>query len=170
MKNVFKRLGRLDSVGIAIALILISLSIYQVLEAKQQSAQVTYAKLFIYEKQVAELEVSERPSEKARGLMGRSTLPVGKGMLFPVKPPRKVQIWMKDVNFAIDIVFIRNEKVVSVVPKVRPCLGQKDCPLYQPDFPVDAVIELPAGQARSLQLQVGTFISIKQATSRPKTS
>jgi hypothetical protein len=84
MKNVFKRLGRLDSVGIAIALILISLSIYQVLEAKQQSAQVTHAALFVGGKPVAELEVSERPSEKARGLMGRSTLPAGEGMLFPV--------------------------------------------------------------------------------------
>lgn len=172
MKNAFKWVRWLDSIGIAIAFILVSLSLYQVFEAKQRSAQVTHASLFVEGKQVAVLEVSEHHTEQARGLMGRSTLPVGKGMLFPVKPPRKVQVWMKDVNFALDIVFIRNEKVVSVVSEAKPCLGQKDCPLYQPNSLVDAVIELPAGQARSLQLQVGTPITWERIliTSLPRTS
>lgn len=172
MKNAFRRLRWLDSIGIALALILLSLSVYQVFEVKQQSAQIARAALFMGGKQVAVLEVSEHPSSQARGLMGRSTLPVGKGMLFPVNPPRKVQIWMKNVNFAIDIVFIRNIRVVSVIPSAPPCLGQADCPLYQPDSPVDTVIELPAGQAQVLQLQIGTPITVKpiREVSHPRMS
>lgn len=69
-------------------------------EVKQQQAQESPpAYLVMDSKQVAVLEVQSSFSEQARGLAGRSTLLEGEGMLFPISPPRKVKVWMKDVAF-----------------------------------------------------------------------
>ncbi len=162
MKSSLKQVTLLDWVGIAIAFILTGLSIYKVFEIKRQQAQESPpAYLVMDSKQVAVLEVQSSFSEQAKGLAGRSTLLEGEGMLFPISPPRKVKVWMKDVAFPIDIIFLRNNKIVSIVNNAPPCINTR-CQLYEPNTLVDAVIELPVGQAQKLHLHAGTAISIKQ--------
>ena len=162
MKSSLKQVTLLDWVGIAIAFILTGLSVYKVFEVKRQQAQESPpAYLVMDSKQVAVLEVQSSFSEQARGLAGSSTLPEGEGMLFPVSPPQKVKVWMKDVAFPIDIIFLRNDKIVSIVNNAPPCINIR-CQLYEPNTLVDAVIELRVGQAQKLQLRTGTTISIKQ--------
>lgn len=44
------------------------------------------------------LAVAGTEEQKSRGLRGVESLPRGRGMLFPVEPPRDVQLWMKRVK------------------------------------------------------------------------
>lgn len=110
--------------------------------------------------EVFELEVPRTPEQLALGLMYRPALPANRGMLFPFEPPRVVQFWMKNVPVAIDMVFIHEGEVVDIESNVPPCQVEI-CPVYGPSVPVDRVLELRAGRAEELGLEVGDRISVR---------
>uniref|UniRef100_UPI00201228D6 DUF192 domain-containing protein n=1 Tax=Argonema antarcticum TaxID=2942763 RepID=UPI00201228D6 len=58
------------------------------------------------------------------------------------------------VRVPLDIVFVRQGRVVAIAHFTPPCY-QQPCPIYKPPVPVDAVIELPAGMAGKLGLSIG---------------
>jgi uncharacterized protein len=107
------------------------------------------------------LETAVTDQEKKQGLKGRSSLPVNRGMLFTVNPDQEVQLWMAGVRFPLDMVFLHNEKVSTVLSDVPPCTtSPSDCPIYDSGGIVDSVIELAAGTAESLSLIEGSTIEI----------
>lgn len=81
---------------------------------------------------------------RIRGLLGRSELPAGEGLLI-----RTWSIHMFFMRFAIDAVFLdRDRRVVRIVENLRPwktasCRGARE------------VIELAAGEAAARGLSVG---------------
>jgi uncharacterized membrane protein (UPF0127 family) len=103
------------------------------------------------------LEVAQTPQEQAIGLMFRTELPDDRGMLFPIAPPRNVRFWMRNVQIALDMIFLREGIVQAIIPNVPPCFSDT-CPSYGPDFPVDGVIELKGGRAAQLGLKIGDRI------------
>ncbi len=105
------------------------------------------------------LEVASTPEQMARGLMFRTELPGDRGMLFPFEPPRRVNFWMKNTKIPLDMVFIRDNKVVNIVHQAQPCTADP-CRHYPSVVPVDRVIELPAGAAQSLSLDYGSPVSL----------
>ncbi|WP_448563762.1 DUF192 domain-containing protein [Trichothermofontia sp.] len=110
--------------------------------------------------EVIQLEVAKTAYEQAVGLMYRAELPPNHGMLFPFDPPRRVSFWMKNVHILLDMVFIKDGKVVAIAAEVPPCITL-ECPLYGPDQPVDQVLELRGGRAKELNLQVGDTINLQ---------
>ncbi|HIK18375.1 MAG TPA: DUF192 domain-containing protein [Leptolyngbyaceae cyanobacterium M33_DOE_097] len=118
------------------------------------SAQVEIAN------QVIELEVARTPAEQAMGLMYRESLPDNRGMLFIFNPPRPVGFWMKNVRFPLDMVFLRNQKIIQIASEVPPCEA-KPCPIYSPPGVVDQVIELRGGRAKELQLKQGDRVEVE---------
>lgn len=100
------------------------------------------------------------PTQK-RGLSGRESLPDGTGMAFLFSAPAKHAIWMKDMRFAIDIVWVRSGKIVDIAPNVQPP-ATPDEPLqtYLPRLESDTVIELPAGFAAEHGLKIGDPVEI----------
>lgn len=110
-----------------------------------------------------ELEVARTPAEQERGLAYRRDL-TGKGMLFPVHPPNTVAVWMKNVEVPLDIAFVRQARIVAIAFNAPPC-RTLPCPTYSSPVPVDAVIELPAGEAEKLNLFPGATIAIRSGAS-----
>lgn len=110
--------------------------------------------------EVIQLEVARTAYEQAMGLMYRAELPDNHGMLFPFDPPRMVNFWMKNVLIPLDMVFLKDGKVVAIAANVPPCTVI-DCPLYGPKQPVDQVLELRGGRAEELNLQVGDTIDLR---------
>lgn len=110
--------------------------------------------------EVIQLEVAKTAYEQAMGLMYRVDLPANRGMLFPFDPPRRVSFWMKNVQIPLDMVFIKNGKVVAIAANVPPCTVL-ECPLYGPPQLVDQVLELQGGRAAELNLKVGDTIDFK---------
>ncbi|MDX2243285.1 MAG: DUF192 domain-containing protein [Leptolyngbyaceae cyanobacterium bins.302] len=111
--------------------------------------------------QVIQLEVAKTPEQQAMGLMFRSELEPNRGMLFPFNPPRPVTFWMKNVLIDLDMVFLRNGKVVAIASNVPPCKADP-CPVYGPATAViDQVIELRGGRAKELGIKAGDRLTIQ---------
>src|SRR5574337_1763101 len=69
------------------------------------------------------VEVARTAREQARGLGGRASLPRGEGMLFPFDAIERRTFWMKGMLIPLDIVWIREGKVVTInanIPPPRP--------------------------------------------------
>jgi uncharacterized membrane protein (UPF0127 family) len=96
--------------------------------------------------------IADKPWSRMRGLLGRSSLPVGEGLL--IKPCGSVHMFF--MRFAIDVVFLDRElSVVGVVPELRPwrMAGRRGAKV---------TLELAAGEAArrgiapGMQLRLGS--------------
>ena len=109
-----------------------------------------------------DLEVAATRAEQSMGLMFRPELPDNRGMLFPFEQARIARFWMNNVPVALDMVFIKEGTVEAIANSAPPCTSKpEDCPLYGPDTPVDEVMELRAGRAKELGLEIGDEVIIE---------
>lgn len=105
---------------------------------------------------VISLEIAADDASRQKGLSGRDSLAADKGMLFVLDQSGRECFWMKDMRFAIDMVFIDNAKqIVQVTPNVTPQTYPKSFCADQTRY----VIELAAGQSNRLQLRTGQQLS-----------
>ena len=88
------------------------------------------------------LEVADDDRERAVGLMRRTSVPRGTGMVFLYDSPTRARFYMHDVRVPLRAVFVRAGRVVSSVV-MPPCEQQApaDCPTYGADGPYDTVVE-----------------------------
>lgn len=108
------------------------------------------------------LELAQTPIKIIQGLSGREQLGAD-GMLFVFKQPVRPQFWMKDMEFDLDLVWIKNLRVVEVTPQIpAPTVGVTPdrLPTYSSNQPVDMVLELKAGQAARWSVVVGAVLNI----------
>lgn len=105
--------------------------------------------------EAAELRVKvvSTPPETARGLGGVTSLPEDRGMLFLFGAPRKYSIWMKDMRFPLDVIWMdENKKIIDIAKDVRP----ESYPAYfMPHYPAQYVLEVNAGWANRHQIKIG---------------
>ena len=93
--------------------------------------------------------LAETPLARMRGLLGRSSLPAGEGLL--LRPAASIH--MAFMRFPIDAVFLDStDRVVKVVAELKPwrmagCRGAR------------AVLELPAGEASRRGLVPGMSLT-----------
>ena len=129
--------------GILIGAILI-LNIYQSPNSMTHEDREKRA-LTIGEKEL-QVEVAQTREQRIQGLSGRAALPEGKGMLFIFEEEGEQAIWMKDMHFPIDIVWINKKGTVvhiadTVTPETYPAT-------FTSPTPAKYVLEVPAGYAR----------------------
>lgn len=87
--------------------------------------------------------------------MHREKLDPGQGMLFVFEKEAVYPFWMKNMTFAIDILWIdANKKIVHVASRIPPC-REDPCPVYSPHVEARYVLEIPAGDAQKQGLVVG---------------
>lgn len=113
-------------------------------------------------------EIADTPDERAQGLSGRDFLRHDGGMLFLFLPPAggpEVQsFWMKEMKFPIDIIWIRDKKVIGVEENVSqplPDTPLSELPLYTSPGPVDMVFEVGAGVVARLNTKTGDKFSLR---------
>lgn|GEM_PF-249947 len=106
------------------------------------------------------LEVTRTPQEQALGLMFRPSLEDDRGMLFEFSPARPVSFWMKNVVISLDMLFVRDGKLIAIAAEVPPCTSIP-CPTYGPAEAIDQVIELRGGRAAELNLQPGDPVVVE---------
>ncbi len=105
------------------------------------------------------LEVAQTPEEQASGLMYRTSLADDRGMLFPFNPAQKVGFWMKNVPIPLDIIFLRDGKVVNIAADSPSC-NREPCPVYFSAGVIDQVLELRGGRAAELGIKLGDSLPI----------
>jgi len=104
-------------------------------------------------------ELTRTRAEMARGLGGRDSLAWDHGMLFQYARPDFLAFWMKDMRFAIDIVWIREGRVVDVSHQV-PFDPRGPGPTVRPRELADTVLEVPAGYAQAQGWRPGDRVEI----------
>jgi uncharacterized protein len=91
------------------------------------------------------LLLAKTEKDRETGLSLKKSLPQDIGMLFMFDKKDYYSFWMKNMKFPIDIIFIRNNKIVTVYSKVKPPINNKELAIYQPNEPVDTVLEINSG-------------------------
>jgi uncharacterized protein len=105
------------------------------------------------------LEVASSEIEKYKGLRHRKALPEDRGMLFVFSPPQNVIFTMEDVLIPLDIIYIKNGKVLATSENALPCKS-KYCTGYTSGSAVDYALEINAGLAKNLGLNRGENLKI----------
>lgn len=110
------------------------------------------------------VEIADSRAEQEKGLGQRDDLAWGTGMYFTYARPGFYGFWMKDMRFSIDIVFLREGRIVDLYPQVPFEVGGNG-PTIRPRSLVDAVLEVPAGYAAANGWQVGDRVRFERASS-----
>jgi uncharacterized membrane protein (UPF0127 family) len=90
------------------------------------------------------LEVAADPAARARGLMGRTEVPGGTGMVFLYPRDVAEAYWMKNTLVPLSIAFVAADGRVVSVAEMTPCTADP-CPSYPPAGRYRYAVELPAG-------------------------
>src|SRR5690606_38973881 len=114
------------------------------------------------------LEVAADPVSRTRGLGGRDGLAAGTVMALAFPQPVTVAIWMKDMRFDLDVVWVRGDRVVDLyeeMPAPEPGTPDNELPVYVGQAPADVVLELAGGTARALRLTVVSTRAVDRSAS-----
>lgn len=111
-------------------------------------------------------EVARREDQRARGLMQRSAVPEGTGMVFLY--PRRVSesYWMKGTLVPLSIAYVDGDRVVSTA-EMTPC-RRDPCPDYPAAGPYTMAVEARAGFFPDHGVRPGTRVSVTGATQPPQ--
>ena len=103
-----------------------------------------------------EVWIADNAARQEQGLMFVRDLPAGQGMIFPLKKPRKMRMWMKNTYIELDIVFIGEKGAIDkIIEHAKPL----DLTTLESDKDVTAVLELKGGVAADLGLKVGDRVN-----------
>jgi len=113
------------------------------------------------------VEVAETEQAKALGLMFRTEVPAGTGMLFPYNRAQEITMWMRNTYVSLDMIFIKGDGTVHhIVENAEPMSED----VISSNGRVTTVLELAAGQARRYGIRPGDrveFRTFSQVTKRP---
>lgn len=107
------------------------------------------------------VELAETADEQRQGLSFRNGLASSEGMLFVYPVAEKQFFWMYGMKFPIDIVFLKDNKIISLASSVPPPTRTSGIPwVIRSAGDADMVLELPAGQAGELELLPGATVKL----------
>ena len=114
---------------------------------------------------VLEVQIADTDPRRARGLMFQEQLPLDEGMLLVFDDVNKRSIWMLNMQFPLDVIWIDdNSKVVFIEKNVPPCktaLETVTCPSYKGGSK-DAkyVLEVTAGFVEEFKITTESTLEI----------
>jgi uncharacterized protein len=112
------------------------------------------------------LEVAATPAARERGLMGRTRVPAGTGMVFLFPADTTSPFWMKDTLVPLSIAFVAVDGRVVGVWEMAPCAADP-CPVYGPDRPYRYAVELPAGAFAAAGVAAGSRVTPRDPEQLP---
>lgn len=101
------------------------------------------------------VEVARTEQEQVRGLMFRTVVAQGSGMLFPFGEARTASFWMKNTLVPLDMLFIRADGTIArIAARTKP----ETFDLVSSGEPVIAVLELAGGVAAKQRIAAGDHV------------
>lgn len=99
---------------------------------------------------------------RERGLSGRPTLPDDQGMAFGFATPGRYCVWMKDMKFSLDVVWLnQDQKIIKIMRQVSPnTYPTSFCPSSNAQY----ILELAGGVANQVHLKVGQKLNLDATT------
>lgn len=95
------------------------------------------------------------------GLSEKKSIPENSGMLFEFDNYEFLTFWMKDMKFPIDILFIKDNKIVTIYNNVQnPKSLSENLTLYKPTEVANKVLEINSGLSEKYNIKVGDIVVI----------
>lgn len=108
--------------------------------------------------QIIEVEIANDYKARKKGLMGRTNLDEGHGMLFVYPKPEILAFWMKNTLIPLSIAFFNEDRVciniLDMDPPINECL-----PLYKSKAPAKYALEVPQGWFKKHGIKQGSKFS-----------
>ncbi len=101
------------------------------------------------------LEIADTEEKKRLGLMFRTELKDGHGMLFPYDRPQEITMWMRNTYISLDMIFIGADGVVVRVARNTEPMSEA---IISSDLPALGVLELKAGAADHYKITAGSRV------------
>lgn len=106
------------------------------------------------------LWLANTEADRVKGLSGVQSLAPNGGLLMEFDSSDTHGIWMKDMNFPLDIVWLdAHQKVVYIVMNAPP--EDPASTVYAPKDPALYVLELPAGSVKAAGIKTGDTADFK---------
>jgi uncharacterized protein len=77
-----------------------------------------------------DVEIADTPQRQTKGLQYHTPLSYNQGMLFPFASPQVIGIWMKEMQFPIDIIWFDGSGNILHVEKNAPPCSTDPCLIY----------------------------------------
>ena len=104
-------------------------------------------------------ELARSKEEQYKGLSGRESLAKDEALLFLYKKAEALVFVMREMRFPIDIVFLRDRKVIQIYENLEP--EGREYKNYYPSLePATEVLELAAGQVEACGIYLGDNLYI----------
>jgi uncharacterized membrane protein (UPF0127 family) len=133
-----------------IILLLVFLTLY----CSGQAGRNRFVKVYFPDGFSATAELAVSDEQRAQGLMFRERINEDQAMLFIFEEEDIHSFWMKNMRFAIDILWLDSQRrVVHIENRVPPC-SKDPCPSYVPAEAAAFVLELQAGFVEKHGLQL----------------
>ena len=102
------------------------------------------------------IEIAETDEARARGMMGRRSLPRSSGMFFIMDTTDTTSFWMRNTPLPLDIIFVgADSHIVNVTKRTTPYSDE----ILQPIGPKKYVVEVRAGFADRIGIDDSTSIT-----------
>lgn len=108
---------------------------------------------------VFETEQTKTAQEKQKGLGGRDCIGDNQAMLFNLASPGQQAMVMRDMNFSIDVLWVSEDKKIVAIEKNFAPDTYPEAAVNEAGRPALYVLEVEAGTADELGLQLGTPVS-----------
>ncbi|MBI2482501.1 MAG: DUF192 domain-containing protein [Candidatus Vogelbacteria bacterium] len=100
------------------------------------------------------IELADTPAKQELGLSGRESLAQDTGMLFIFDKPGRYGFWMKEMRFAIDIIWLDSEwRIVGIHYNINPSTYPT---VFYPTEPAQYVLEVNARWTSQNNIATGT--------------
>ncbi len=103
------------------------------------------------------VELARTSQEQETGLMGRTTLPADRGMLFIFPQPGLVGFWMKDTLIALSVAFIDANGQIIDIQEMEPMSET----VHQPNRNYLYALEVPKGYFAAKNIKPGDKFTFK---------
>jgi uncharacterized protein len=111
------------------------------------------------------LIIAKTDKEKQIGLSNHNNLPENEGMLFPFKQPGLYPFWMKNMQFPIDIIYIKDNKITTIYRNVPVPTNKQSPPVYMPKTVSDTVLEINANLSKKYNFKMGDKVTYENFSS-----
>lgn len=106
------------------------------------------------------LYLTKTNEDKQIGLSKYDKIDDSKAMIFSFEKPDYYSFWMKEMKFPIDIIYVRDDKIVTIHKNVQPPKNDKDLQVYSSNKPADTVIEVNAGLSQKYNIKEGDSVKV----------
>jgi uncharacterized membrane protein (UPF0127 family) len=110
------------------------------------------------------VELADTDGKRQHGLSGREPLAEQQGMLFVFADTQQTrpEFWMKGMKFDLDLIWLKDNKVVDITPHVPAPKNENDAlPSYAPSADVDMVLEVSSGWSERHDIKRGATLELQ---------